>query len=109
MKAVDWAIQQDFIDADRLGAAGASFGGYMVNWIMGHTNRFKALVSHAGVYNLESMYGTTEELWFPEWDLKGKPWEDAHGLYQLFSPHQYAQHFQTAQNNLGKSMRDIES
>lgn len=95
MKGVDWAIAQGFVDPDRMGAAGGSFGGYMVNWILGHNTRFKALVSHAGVYNLESMYGTTEELWFPEWDLRGKPWEDGEENYKKFSPHRFAANFKT--------------
>ena len=47
----------------------------MVNWIAGHTDRFKALISHAGVFDLTSKYGTTEELWFPEWEFGGPPWE----------------------------------
>ncbi|HEY3580992.1 MAG TPA: S9 family peptidase, partial [Pyrinomonadaceae bacterium] len=67
-----------YLDRNRIGAAGASYGGYMINWILGHNNdprfRFKVLVSHDGVYNLESMYGATEELWFPEWEFKGTPW-----------------------------------
>ena len=95
MKGVDWAISQGIADPDRLAAAGGSFGGYMVNWILGHTNRFKALVSHAGVYNLESMYGATEELWFPEWDLNGTPWKND-GAYERFSPHRFAANFRTA-------------
>ena len=57
-------------------AAGASYGGYLINWIAGHTDRYRALVSHDGVFNLASMYGTTEELWFPEWEFKGTPWEN---------------------------------
>ncbi len=95
MKGVDWAIAQGFVDPERMGAAGGSFGGYMVNWILGHTNRFKALMSHAGVYNLVSMYGVTEELWFPEWELKGTPWNDPAGDYAKFSPHQFAAKFKT--------------
>ncbi|HLA13331.1 MAG TPA: S9 family peptidase [Pyrinomonadaceae bacterium] len=87
-----------FIDASRIGGAGASYGGYMVNWILGHNNdqrfRFKTLVSHAGVYNLTSMYGATEELWFPEWEFKGTPWTNP-VMYQRWSPHMYAQNFRT--------------
>jgi dipeptidyl aminopeptidase/acylaminoacyl peptidase len=94
MKGVDWAIAQGFVDADRMAAAGGSFGGYMVNWILGHSTRFKALVSHAGVYNLDSMYGVTEELWFPEWDLRGTPWKNG-GNYEEFSPHRFAANFRT--------------
>jgi len=94
MKAADWAAAQKYIDADRMGAAGASYGGYMIDWILGHTDRFKVLVSHAGVYNLESEYGATEELWFPEWEFKGAPWKNRE-LYEKFSPHRYAVNFKT--------------
>ncbi|HVR72711.1 MAG TPA: S9 family peptidase, partial [Planctomycetota bacterium] len=94
MKAADWAIAEGLADPERMAAMGGSFGGYMVNWILGHTNRFKALVSHAGVYNLESMYGSTEELWFPEWDLRGTPWK-SDGSYEKHSPHRHAARFRT--------------
>lgn len=93
MNAVDWAIAQKYADPRRMAAIGASFGGYMVNWILGHTDRFKALVSHAGVYNLDSMWGVTEELWFPEWELKGRPWDSAQ--YRDRSPHMFAKNFKT--------------
>lgn len=87
-----------YLDRNRIGAAGASYGGYMVNWILGHNNdprfRFKVLVSHAGVYNLESMYGGTEELWFPEWEFKGTPWTNP-AMYARWSPHKFAQNFNT--------------
>jgi hypothetical protein len=62
-----------FIDEKNQFAAGASYGGYMINWLAGHTDRFNALVSHAGVFNLESMYGTTEELWFTEGKIREPP------------------------------------
>ena len=87
-----------FVDRSRIGAAGASYGGYMVNWILGHNNdprfRFKVLVSHDGVYNLESMYGTTEELWFTDWDWKGAPWVNP-AMYNRWSPHKFVQNFNT--------------
>jgi dipeptidyl aminopeptidase/acylaminoacyl peptidase len=87
-----------YLDRNRVGAAGASYGGYMVNWILGHNNdprfRFKVLVSHDGVYNLESMYGGTEELWFPEWEFKGTPWTNP-AQYTRWSPHKFAQNFNT--------------
>ena len=87
-----------FIDRNRVGAAGASYGGYMVNWLLGHNNdprvRFKVFVSHDGVYNLESMYGGTEELWFPEWEFKGTPWTNP-AMYTRWSPHKFAQNFNT--------------
>ncbi|MBL8150131.1 MAG: S9 family peptidase [Blastocatellia bacterium] len=91
--AVDHVLEMGFVDKERVGAAGGSFGGYMVNWILGQNNpRFKALVSHAGVYNLTSMYGVTEELWFAEWEFKGTPWTNPE-LYAKFSPHNNAKNF----------------
>jgi dipeptidyl aminopeptidase/acylaminoacyl peptidase len=90
--------RNSFIDRNRIGAAGASYGGYMVNWILGHNNdprfRFKVLVSHDGVYNLESMYGTTEELWFPEWEFKGTAWTNP-AMYSRWSPHKFVNNFNT--------------
>lgn len=94
MKGADHLIAQGFVDPERLGAAGGSYGGYMVNWILGHTNRFKALMSHAGVYNLTSMYGATEELWFTEFEFKGNPWDNPE-LYSKWSPHLFARNFKT--------------
>ncbi|MGK9476174.1 prolyl oligopeptidase family serine peptidase [Melioribacter sp. OK-6-Me] len=95
MNAYDYALDNyKFIDYKNTFAAGASYGGYMINWILGHTDRFNALVCHAGVFNLESMYGTTEELWFPEWEFKGTPWTNR-PLYELWSPHRYADNFKT--------------
>lgn len=94
MNGVDRFAALPYVDANRMGAAGASYGGYMVNWILGHTNRFKALVSHAGVYNLESMWGVTEELWFPEWEFGGTPWESPE-QYEKWSPHRSAKNFAT--------------
>jgi dipeptidyl aminopeptidase/acylaminoacyl peptidase len=93
MKGVDHIIKLGYVDPNRLGAAGGSYGGYMVNWILGHTNRFKALVSHAGVYNLTSMYAT-EELWFTDWEFKGTPWDNPE-LYTKWSPHLHAKNFKT--------------
>ena len=83
-----------FIDKNREAALGASYGGYMANWILGHTNHFKCIVSHDGVFNAESAYGTTEELWFAEWEFKGPPWKNRE-LYRKWSPHEYAQNFKT--------------
>lgn len=95
MNAYDYAIKNfKFIDSEKTVAAGASYGGYMMNWIATQTNRFKAIVSHAGVFNTESMYGTTEELWFPEWEFKGTPWTNRK-LYQKFSPHMYVDKIKT--------------
>jgi dipeptidyl aminopeptidase/acylaminoacyl peptidase len=78
-----------FIDENRIGAAGASYGGYMINWIATQTDRFKALVCHAGSFDLPSEYGATEELWFPEWEFDGTPYEHPE-LYEKWSPLNYA-------------------
>ncbi len=95
MNAYDYALANyNFIDKKNTFAAGASYGGYMINWIEGHTNRFNALVCHAGVFNLESMYGTTEELWFPEWEMDGTPWTNRK-LYEKWSPHMFVKNFKT--------------
>jgi dipeptidyl aminopeptidase/acylaminoacyl peptidase len=94
MKGVDFAEQLPYVDAARKVTAGASYGGYMMNWFLGHTDRFKAIVTHAGVFNLTSMYGVTEELWFPEWDLGGTPWSNPES-YAKWSPHTYAKNFKT--------------
>jgi dipeptidyl aminopeptidase/acylaminoacyl peptidase len=98
MNGVDAAIAREpWIDRTRLGAAGGSFGGYMINWIAGHTDRFKALVSHAGPFNLENMDAATEELWFPEWEYGGPYWDSTAMAtqYRVYSPHLYASHFHT--------------
>lgn len=94
MNGVDTLVAMPFVDGNRLAAAGGSYGGYMVNWILGHSTRFKALVSHAGVYNLESMYGVTEEVWFTEWEFGGNPWDNPE-LYEMWSPHKHAKNFTT--------------
>ncbi|MBI9073108.1 MAG: S9 family peptidase [Melioribacteraceae bacterium] len=95
MNSYDYAVNNyKYIDKNKTFAAGASYGGYMINWIEGHTDRFTALVCHAGVYNMESMYGVTEELWFPEWEMGGTPWENPE-LYKKWSPHNYVENFKT--------------
>ncbi|HEV2115297.1 MAG TPA: S9 family peptidase [Terriglobales bacterium] len=95
MRGLDYVEgRYPFVDKDRECALGASFGGYMVNWILGHTTRFKCLVSHDGTFNTESAYGTTEELWFPEWEFKGTPWTNR-ALYRRWSPHLFAANFKT--------------
>ena len=95
MKGVDHVSgKYSFVDGGNVSAAGASYGGFMINWILGHTDRFKSLVSHDGVYELVSMYGSTEELWFPEWEFKGTPW-DAPALYQEYNPASHAKSFKT--------------
>jgi dipeptidyl aminopeptidase/acylaminoacyl peptidase len=95
MKGLDYVQKTyPFIDKNREAALGASYGGYMANWLLGHTNRFKCIVSHDGIFNAESAYGTTEELWFPNWEFKGTPWKNRE-LYRKWSPHEYAQNFKT--------------
>jgi dipeptidyl aminopeptidase/acylaminoacyl peptidase len=94
MKGLDFVLAAyPFTDAQRLAAAGGSYGGYMVDWLASQSKgRFKALVSHAGVYDLASMYGATEELWFPEHDLGGTPWTNP-ASYQRLSPSSHAAEF----------------
>ena len=95
MKGLDYAEQHyPFIDKDRECALGASYGGYAVNWIMGHTDRFKCLVSHDGMFNTDSAWGTTEELWFNEWEFKGTPYTNRE-MYRKWSPHLSATNFKT--------------
>jgi dipeptidyl aminopeptidase/acylaminoacyl peptidase len=101
MEGLDYAEQHyPFIDKTRECALGASYGGYMANWVEGHTDRFKCIVSHDGMFNPESAYGTTEELWFNEWEFKGKPWDyygkpDAENPYRKWSPMLAAKNFKT--------------
>ncbi len=95
MKGLDYVIATyPFVDPDRMGALGASYGGYMVNWLAGHTDRFKCLVSHDGELDIKSSYFTTEELWFPEWEFGGTPWEKEI-LYEHFSPVEYLASWKT--------------
>jgi dipeptidyl aminopeptidase/acylaminoacyl peptidase len=95
MKGLDYAEQTyPFIDKDRECALGASYGGYAINWILGHTDRFKCLVSHDGMFNAESAWGSTEEVWFNNWEFKGTPYDNRE-MYQKWSPHQYAKNFKT--------------
>ncbi|HEY4273282.1 MAG TPA: S9 family peptidase [Candidatus Udaeobacter sp.] len=95
MKGLDYVEKTyPFIDKNREAALGASYGGYMANWLLGHTNRFKCIVSHDGMFNAESAYGTTEELWFMNWEFGGPPWKKR-DVYRKWSPHEYAQNFKT--------------
>lgn len=94
MATVDFVSNLPYADKDRLVAAGASYGGYMIDWILGHSDRFKALVTHAGVFDLRSEAGTTEELWFPKWEFQGFPWENS-GAYEKWSPSSYVKNFKT--------------
>jgi dipeptidyl aminopeptidase/acylaminoacyl peptidase len=101
MEGLDYAEQHyPFIDKDRECALGASYGGYMANWVLGHTNRFKCIVSHDGMFDAESAFGTTEEDWFNIWEFKGHPWDyygkpDAENPYRKWSPSLYAKNFKT--------------
>jgi dipeptidyl aminopeptidase/acylaminoacyl peptidase len=94
MAGVDHVARMPYVDAGRMAAAGASYGGYMINWMLGHTDRFRALVSHAGVYDLRSMFGGTEELWFPLWEFQGTPWDNPE-MYERWSPSLYVTNFKT--------------
>jgi dipeptidyl aminopeptidase/acylaminoacyl peptidase len=94
MAVADHVEKLPYVDADRMAAAGGSFGGYMIDWILGHTTRFKALVSHSGVYDLRSMAGETEELWFPKWEFNGMPWDNP-DMYAKWSPSFFANEFKT--------------
>jgi dipeptidyl aminopeptidase/acylaminoacyl peptidase len=95
MKGLDYVERSyPFIDKNREAALGASYGGYMANWLLGHTNRFKCIVSHDGMFNAESAYGTTEELWFANWEFGGPPWKKR-DVYRKWSPHEYAANFKT--------------
>jgi dipeptidyl aminopeptidase/acylaminoacyl peptidase len=95
MRGLDYAeAHYPFIDKSRECALGASYGGYMANWILGHTDRFKCIVSHDGMFNPESAWGTTDELWFNEWEFKGTPWSNR-ALYRQWSPMLAETHFKT--------------
>jgi dipeptidyl aminopeptidase/acylaminoacyl peptidase len=93
MAVTDSLAKLPFVDANRIGAMGWSYGGYMMMWMEGHTDRFKAIACMMGVYNLKAMHGATEELWFPEWELGGTPWESA--LYDKWSPNRFVTNFKT--------------
>lgn len=97
LSATDAAAKEPFVDASRMGAVGASFGGYAVYWLAGnHNKRFKTFISHCGLFNLESFYGTTEEVWFPHHDFEGAYWEkNTPRMYLNDSPHRYVQNWDT--------------
>lgn len=94
MKVTDALEKLPYVDAARVGAMGWSYGGYMMMWMQGHTDRYKALASMMGIYDLRSFHGATEELWFPAWDLKGTPWDNAKD-YEKWSPSNYVRNFKT--------------
>ena len=94
MNAVDAAEKLPYVIPGHTCAAGASYGGYMIDWIAGHTDRFRCLVSHDGVFDPSIMYYSTEELWFPEWEFKGPPWKNPE-LYTKLAPSTYVERFKT--------------
>jgi dipeptidyl aminopeptidase/acylaminoacyl peptidase len=94
MSGADYLAQLPYVDGAHMSAAGASYGGYMIDWLEGHTTRFRCLVSHDGVYDIASMFGVTEELWFPLWEFKGTPWDNP-ALYQKWSPSSFVKSFKT--------------
>jgi dipeptidyl aminopeptidase/acylaminoacyl peptidase len=93
MRQADDLAALPYVDGSRVAAAGASYGGYMVNWIEGHTDRFRCLVSHDGAFDTNSANLETEELWFPEWEFKGWPWSSP--LYEKWNPMRFADKFKT--------------
>ncbi|RMG71489.1 MAG: S9 family peptidase [Bacteroidetes bacterium] len=97
LSAIDALAEESYVDPDRLGAVGASFGGYSVYWLAGnHDKRFKAFISHCGLYNLESWYTTTEEMFFANHDIGGPYWDlKPNASYKLHSPHLYARNWDT--------------
>ena len=95
IKGLDYAEKTyPFIDKDRECALGASYGGYMANWVLGHTNRFKCIVSHDGMFNTNSAWGTTEEIWFNNWEFKGTPYTNPE-MYEKWNPRNFANNFKT--------------
>ncbi|MBK7810927.1 MAG: S9 family peptidase [Saprospiraceae bacterium] len=97
LSAIDDASKESYVDKNKLGAIGASFGGYSVFYLAGnHQKRFKCFLSHCGVFNLESMYGTTEEMWFVNYDIGGPYWDKGNKKqYEKFSPHKFVENWDT--------------
>ena len=99
LSAIDDIAKEPYVNKDKLGAVGASFGGYSVYWLAGnHEKRFKVFISHAGIFNLEQFYYETEEMWFPNWDCEGAPWIINNGKKfknYLHSPHLYVDKWDT--------------
>ncbi|HKR04101.1 MAG TPA: S9 family peptidase [Bacteroidia bacterium] len=97
LSAIDEVSKEPYVNKDKLGSVGASYGGYSVYWLAGHhEKRFKAFIAHCGVFDLKSMYGTTEELWFPDFDLGGPYWKNPMPeSYKKFSPSDYIQNWDT--------------
>jgi len=98
LSSTDALVAESYVDKERVGAIGASFGGYTVYWLMGnHMDRFATMIAHCGVFNLDSMYGTTEELFFVNWEMGGPYWKDkaTQALYDQFSPHKFVKNWDT--------------
>ena len=97
LSAADFAKELPYIDKDRMGAVGASYGGYSVLMLAGvHQNRFKTFISHNGLFDTKSWYGTTEELWFANWDMGGSPWDNPSSKsYTKFNPSSYVNNWNT--------------
>ena len=100
LSAIDDLCKESWVDTERLGAVGASFGGYSVYWLAGnHDKRFKAFIAHDGIFNTQQQYVETEEMWFPNWDMGQAPWyKDAQGKRaKVFetSPHLYVDRWDT--------------
>jgi dipeptidyl aminopeptidase/acylaminoacyl peptidase len=95
--AIDDVAKESYVDKNRLGCVGASFGGYSVYWLAGHHNkRFKAFISHCGVFNLESEYAATEEIFFANHDMEGAYWDNPKPKsYDAFSPHKFVRNWDT--------------
>lgn len=100
LTAIDTLAAEPYVDKNKLGAVGASYGGYSIYYLAGiHQGRFKAFISHSGIFNLEAMYSTTEEMWFVNWDNGGSYWDAknavAQNTYKNFSPHKLVQNWDT--------------
>jgi dipeptidyl aminopeptidase/acylaminoacyl peptidase len=97
LAAIDEVAKEPYVDENRLGAVGASYGGYSVYYLAGiHEGRFKTFISHCGLFNLESWYGSTEELFFANWDIGGPYWREPQPVsYERFSPHKFVKDWDT--------------
>jgi dipeptidyl aminopeptidase/acylaminoacyl peptidase len=97
MKGLDYVLEKNsFIDKDRICALGASYGGYMVNWMNGHTDRFNCIVNHDGIFDTFGDYFATDELWFPEFEMGGTPWEkEPRKNYKKWNPASHVQKWNT--------------
>jgi dipeptidyl aminopeptidase/acylaminoacyl peptidase len=97
LTAIDALSQEPYVDVNRLGCVGASYGGYSVYMLAGmHNNRFKTFIAHDGLFDLKSWYGTTEELWFANWDIGGPYWQKPQPKgYEKFNPSNYVDKWNT--------------